>query len=87
MVFCIEKPHFLVTTLLSLELNVAIHVTWIEGELVIWLGLRGRLCFFPCIFCFSRAFFSYSPKSPCFTWYTSLYLLNYAYHCARISSN
>jgi hypothetical protein len=24
---------------------------------------------------------------PCFTCYTSLYLLNYVYHCARMSSN
>jgi hypothetical protein len=39
------------------------------------------------IFCFSFTFFSYSPKSLCFTGYTSLYLLNYAYHCAMMSSN
>jgi hypothetical protein len=55
----------------------------------ICLGLRRSLCF--ClvhyIFCFSLAFSSYSPKSYCFTCYTSLYLLNYAYHCARMSSN
>jgi hypothetical protein len=38
-------------------------------------------------FYFSLAFSSYSPKSLCFTCYTSLYLLNYAYHCARMSSN
>jgi hypothetical protein len=55
----------------------------------LWLGLRGSLCFilYTCIFCFSLAFSSYSPKSLCFTCYTSLYLLNYAYHCARMSSN
>jgi hypothetical protein len=55
----------------------------------ILLGLRGA-CDLLCIFvslCFSLAFSSYSPKSPCFTYYTSLYLLNYAYHCARMSSN
>jgi hypothetical protein len=40
-----------------------------------------------CIFYFSLAFSSYSPKSLCFTCYTSLYLLNYAYQCARMSSN
>jgi hypothetical protein len=40
-----------------------------------------------CIFCFSLAFSSYSPKSFYFTYYTGLYLLNYAYHCARMSSN
>jgi hypothetical protein len=55
----------------------------------IWLGLRGSWCF--ClvyyVFSFSLAFSLYSPKSPCFTCYTSLCLLNYAYHCARMSSN
>jgi hypothetical protein len=43
-----------------------------------------------CIFaslCFSLVFSSYSPKSFCFTCYTSLYLLNYSYHYARMSSN
>jgi hypothetical protein len=56
---------------------------------MICLGLRGELMLFSvyCIFCFSLAFPSYSPKSLCFTCYTSLYLLNYAYHCARMSSN
>jgi hypothetical protein len=39
------------------------------------------------IFCFSLVFSSYSAKSLCFTYYTSLYLLNYAYHYARMSSN
>jgi hypothetical protein len=55
----------------------------------IWLGLRGSWCFclVYCIFCFSLAFSSYSLKSLCFTCYTGLYLLNYAYHCARMSSN
>jgi hypothetical protein len=38
-------------------------------------------------FCFSLTFSLYSPKSICFTCYTSLYLLNYAYHCARMSGN
>jgi hypothetical protein len=49
----------------------------------------GELVFYPiyCIFYFSLIFSSYSPKSFCFTHYTSLYLLNYAYHCARMSSN
>jgi hypothetical protein len=40
-----------------------------------------------CIVCFSIAFALYSPKSRCFTCYTGLYLLNYAYHYARMSSN
>jgi hypothetical protein len=40
-----------------------------------------------CIFHFSLAFSSYTPKSLCFICYTSLYLLNYAYYCARMSSN
>jgi hypothetical protein len=55
----------------------------------LWLGLRGSLCFilYTCIFCLSLAFSSYSPKSLCFTYYTSFSLLNYAYHCARMSSN
>jgi hypothetical protein len=35
----------------------------------------------------SLAFSSYSLKSLCFTCYTGLYLLNYAYRCARMSSN
>jgi hypothetical protein len=57
----------------------AILMAWFEGG---W-------CFilYICIFCFSLAFSSYLPKSLCFSGYTSLYLLNYAYHCARISSN
>jgi hypothetical protein len=57
----------------------AIHMALFEGELVLYPIY--------CIFCFSLAFSSYSPKSLCFTCYTSLYLLNYAYHCARMSSN
>jgi hypothetical protein len=54
-------------------------MAWFEGELM----------FYPvyCIFCFSLLFSSYSPKSLYFTCYTSLYLLNYAYHYARMSSN
>ena len=61
------------------ELVFAIHMAWFEGEIVL----------LPCIWCIllSLAFFSYSPKSLCFTCYTSLYLLNYVYHCARMSSN
>jgi hypothetical protein len=54
-------------------------MTWFEGELVFYLVYY--------IFCFFLAFSSYSAKSLCFTCYTSLYLLNYAYHCARVSSN
>jgi hypothetical protein len=62
------------------KLVFAIRMAWFEGELVFFaLYIR--------IFCSSLAFFLYSPKSLCFTCYTSLYLLNYAYHCARISSN
>jgi hypothetical protein len=57
--------------------------------LSVWLGLRGSWFFilYTFIFCLSLAFSSYSPKSLCFTYYTSLYLVNYAYHCARMSSN
>jgi hypothetical protein len=57
----------------------AIHMIWFKGELVFY-----HVC---CIFCFSLAFSSYSAKSLCFTCYTSLYLLNYAYQYARMSSN
>jgi hypothetical protein len=61
------------------ELVFAIRMAWFEGELMFYLVY--------CIFCFSLTFSPYSPKSPSFTCYTSLYLLNYAYHCARMSSN
>jgi hypothetical protein len=54
-------------------------VAWFEGELVLLTCIL--------IFCFSLVFSSYSPKSLCFTCYTALYLLNYAYHCARMSSS
>jgi hypothetical protein len=57
----------------------AIHMAWFEGELVLWPVY--------CIVCFYLAFSSYSPKSLRFTCYTGLYLLNYAYHCARMRSN
>jgi hypothetical protein len=57
----------------------AIHMVWFEGELMLY-----RVYY---IFCFSLAFSSYSPKSLCFTCYTGLYLLNYAYHCVRMGSN
>jgi hypothetical protein len=43
----------------------AIHMTWFEGELVLY----------PVYYIL------------CFTCYNSLYLLNYAYHCAKMSSN
>jgi hypothetical protein len=58
-------------------LMFAIYMTWFEGELLL----------LTCILCFSLAFFSYPPKSLCFTCYTVLYLLNYTYHRARMSSN
>jgi hypothetical protein len=61
------------------EGRITILMAWFEGELVLYLVY--------CIFYFSLAFSSYSPKSLCFTCYTSSYLLNYAYHCARICSN
>jgi hypothetical protein len=57
----------------------AILMAWFEGELVIYLVY--------CVFCISLAFSSYLPKSLCFTCYTSPYLLNYAYHYARMSTN
>jgi hypothetical protein len=61
------------------KLVSAIHMVWFEGELVLYSVY--------CIFCFSLAFSSYSPKSLCFTCYTGLYLLNYTHHFARMSSN
>jgi hypothetical protein len=61
------------------KLMFAIHMTWFEGELMFYSVYY--------IFCFSLVFSSYSTKSPCFTCYTSLYLLDYTYHCARMSSN
>jgi hypothetical protein len=60
------------------EMVFAILMAWFEGGLMFYLVY--------CIF-FSLAFSSYLPKSRCFICYTSLYLLNYAYHCARMSSN
>jgi hypothetical protein len=56
-----------------------IRMAWFEGKLVLFLVY--------CIFCFTLAFSLYSHMSLCFTCYTSLYLLNYAYHYARMSSN
>jgi hypothetical protein len=41
MVFCIEKAYAFLATLLSLELGVANHMTWFEGELLLCLGFRG----------------------------------------------
>jgi hypothetical protein len=55
----------------------AIRMAWFEGELVLYLIYLAFLLYFS----------SYSPKSLCFTCYTTLYLLNYAYHCAMMSSN
>jgi hypothetical protein len=61
------------------KLMFVIHMAWFEGELMFYRVY--------CIFYFSLTFSSYSPKSLCFTCYTCLYLLNYAYYCARMSSN
>jgi hypothetical protein len=60
-------------------LRGAYDLPWFEGELMLW-------CVYY-IVCFYLVFSSYSPKSLCFTCYTGLYLLDYAYHCARMSSN
>jgi hypothetical protein len=57
----------------------AICIAWFEGEFVLFLVYS--------IFYFYLTFSLYSHKSLCFTCYTSLYLLNYAYHCARMSGN
>jgi hypothetical protein len=61
------------------EFDAWFDLPWFEGELVLW-------CVY-CIFFFSIAFASYSPKSLGFTCYTSLYLLNYSYHYPMMSSN
>jgi hypothetical protein len=60
------------------EVVFAILMIWFEVEFVFYLVY--------CIFCFSLTFSSYSSESLCFTYYTSLYLLNYAYHYTRMSS-
>jgi hypothetical protein len=57
----------------------AILVAWFEGKLVLYPIY--------CILCFSLAFSLYSLKSLYFTCYNSMYLLSYAYHCAKMSSN
>jgi hypothetical protein len=75
----IEKPCALLLPSRVLNLLCVILMTWFEGELMFYLIY--------CIFCFFIAFSSYSTKSLCFTCYTGLYLLNYAYHCARMSNN
>jgi hypothetical protein len=62
------------------SLVFAIPIAWFEGG----------ACDLPYIFVslyFSLAFSLYSPKSLCFTCYTSLYLFNYTYHYDRMSSN
>jgi hypothetical protein len=52
------------------------------------LGLRGSLCFSYILYILLSSWcLPYSPKSRCFTCYTGLYLLNYAYHYARMSNN
>jgi hypothetical protein len=61
------------------ELVFAIRMAWFEG------GVGAFSCILH-ILLFS-SFSLYSPKSLCFTYYTSLYLLNYAYHYARMSGN
>jgi hypothetical protein len=58
MVFYIEKPRILVTTLLSWKLVVAIHMAWFEESLCFAL-VWGRVCAFIlyiCIVCFSLTF-------------------------------
>jgi hypothetical protein len=61
------------------KLVLVIHMSWFEGELVLYPIYY--------IFYFSLTFPSYSLKSLCFACYTGLYLLYYAYHCDRMSSN
>jgi hypothetical protein len=43
-----------------------------------WLERKFVSILYICTFCFSLAFSLYSPKSLCFTCYTSLYFVDYA---------
>jgi hypothetical protein len=62
------------------RLVFAIPMTWFEGELMICL-----VYLYP--FAFLLHFLHIHLSQLCFTCYTSLYLLDYAYHCARVSRN
>jgi hypothetical protein len=55
-------------------------MAWFERELVFYL-----VYVYP--FAFLLHFLHIQLCSPCFTCYTSLYLIDYAYHCARVSRN
>jgi hypothetical protein len=58
----------------------AILMTWFEVELVFYI-----VYVYP--FAFFLHFLHIQLCSPCFTCYTSLYLVDYAYRCARVSRN
>jgi hypothetical protein len=57
-----------------------IHMAWFEGEFVFNL-----IYLYP--FAFLLYFLHIHLSQLCFTCYTSLYLLDYAYHYARVSRN
>jgi hypothetical protein len=75
------KPLMLFALLLYREkLVFAILMAWFEGEFVFYLVYLYH-------FAFLLHFLHIKLSSPCFTCYTSLYLVDYAYHCARVSRN
>jgi hypothetical protein len=53
----------------------------------LWLGLRESLCFALYILYLVFIALHFIISIYCFTCYTSLYLVDYAYHCARVSRN
>jgi hypothetical protein len=62
------------------KLVFSIPMAWFDRELVIYLGYS-----YPFVF---LVHFLHIHQSQVFlTSYTSLYLLDYAYHCARVSRN
>jgi hypothetical protein len=80
MVFVIEKACVLVATLLSFKLGVCHPYGLVCGracDLLVYL--------YPFALLLDFLYIHLSQLS--FTYYTSLYLLDYAYHCARVSRN
>jgi hypothetical protein len=72
----LDMTHF--ASLRGGNLVFAIPMAWFEGELVFYLVYT--LSYLYCI-----AFHSYQTNLPCFTYYTRLYLVDYACHYARVS--
>jgi hypothetical protein len=55
-------------------------MAWFEGDFVFYL-----VYLYP--FAFPLHFLHIHLSQSCFTYYTSLYLVDYAYHCASMSKN